>query len=133
MRLPSTLLIGMLLASGCAQPQREAAPVESQVGKNCIVYFRHDTLGMAADGISSATTGSINGAEVTQAGQLMKVGANWIVVKYRGREFHIPQASILMIEFGQNITQDPALALPVEAHAGDHKVDPSGHGGHEHH
>jgi|GEM_PF-5351718 len=81
---------------------------------------------MAADVLGSATTGSLNGAEVAQAGQLMKIGADWIVIKYRGREFHIPQASILMIEFGNNIGQDKNVANPEEVHAGDH-------GGHEHH
>ena len=89
MRSPSLLLLGILLSSGCAQPQREVAPMESQVGKNCMVYFRHDTLGMAADGPSQFNSQSHNGSEVAQAGQLMKVGAGWIVVKYHGREFHI--------------------------------------------
>ncbi len=124
MRLTSICLLGTLFATGCAQP--EPVPVESQVGKNCLVYFRRDALGMAADIPSSATTGSLNGAEVTQIGQLVKASPDWIVINYHGREFHIPRTSILMIEFGNNLTQDPALGKPVEVDAGDH-------GGHDHH
>ena len=81
---------------------------------------------MGADTPSSVTTGSLNGAEVTQAGELMAVGNDWIVINYHGREFHIPQAAILMVEFGNNITQDPSLSKPLPP-------APVDHGDHTHH
>lgn len=119
MRLPMTLLL-LLAFTGCADTAHKPAPGEAQVGQNCIVYFRRDSLGMAADLPASPLTGSVNGAEVEQAGQLMSVSADWIVINLHGRVFHIPQAAILMIEFGSNITQAPGLGQPVEPHPVDH-------------
>ncbi len=119
MRTRLSMLVVLLLA-GCAETARERAPMKNQVGKNCIVHFRRDALGMAGEIPSSVMAGSVNGAETTQAGQLMDVGADWIVINLHGREFHIPQAAILLIEFGSNITQSPGLSQPVEAHPVDH-------------
>ena len=79
MRIATTMLLCLTLA-GCADTARDTAPMKSQVGQNCIVYFRRDTLGMAAAGPSSVLTGNLNGAEVTQAGELLEVGADWIVI-----------------------------------------------------
>ncbi len=118
MRFTTTMLL--LLLTGCADKARPPAPVESQVGKNCIVHFRRDALGMAADLPSPPTTVGYNGAEITQAGQLMEVGADWVVINLHGREFHISQDAILLIEFGSNITQSPGLSQPVETHPADH-------------
>ncbi len=109
MRTRLSMLVVLLLA-GCAETARERAPMKNQVGKNCIVHFRRDALGMAGEIPSSVMAGSVNGAETTQAGQLMDVGADWIVINLHGREFHIPQAAILLIEFGSNITQSPRLS-----------------------
>ena len=124
MRLLMTLLL-LLAFTGCADTAHKPAPIEAQVGQNCIVYFRRDALGMAADLPASPLTDSVNGAEVNQAGQLMSVSADWIVINLHGRVFHIPQAAILMIEFGSNITQTPGLSerptqVPEDTHHGDH-------------
>ena len=118
MRFPATILL--LLLTGCADGTRDTAPMQSQVGQNCIVYFRRDALGMAADIPSSIVAGDINGADVTQPGELMAVGNDWIVINLHGRAFHIPQATILMVEFGNNITQTPGLSKPVQPAPADH-------------
>ena len=120
MRFPATSFLLLMTLAGCADTAHRPAPVEAQVGQNCIVYLRRDALGMAADLPASPLTGSVNGAEVTQVGQLMEVGADWIVINHHGRAFHIPQATILMIEFGNNITQTPGLSQPVVPAPGDH-------------
>ena len=112
MRNP-TLMMLLVLLTGCADASRDTTPMKSQVGQNCIVYFRRDALGMAADTPSSVTTGMHNGAEVIQAGELMEVGADWIVIGYHGRVFHIPQAAILMVEFGKNVSTRQGLSEPL--------------------
>ena len=127
MRFRTTLLLLLATLAGCADTARQPAPVESQVGRNCLVYFRRDALGMGADTPSSVTTGTHNGAEVTQAGELMAVGNDWIVINSHGREFHIPQAAILMVEFGSNITSGQGLSQPPPP-----AVDTT-HGEHVHH
>lgn len=114
-----TILVLALLA-GCADRTRERSPLQSQIGKNCVVYFRRDALGMAADIPSSPTTGRLNGADVQQVGQLMESSAEWVVLNLHGQVYHIPRAAILMIEFGSNITQSPGLSQPVEKKAPDH-------------
>jgi hypothetical protein len=126
MRIQSMTTLLLLILMGCADTDRKPAPVESQVGKNCIVYFRRDALGMGADTPSSVTTGMHNGAEVTQAGELMAVGNDWIVINLHGREFHIPQAAILMVEFGNNISGKPGLSEPLQP-------APENHGDHTSH
>lgn len=121
---PSLFLIGLLLASGCADATRDRNPMHSQIGKNCIVSFRRDALGMAADSPASVTTGGLNGAAVTQVGELMEVGTDWIVIDYHGRVFHIPEEVILMVEFGNNISSrhglSEILAPPADHTHGDH-------------
>ncbi|RLS57186.1 MAG: hypothetical protein DWH91_04820 [Planctomycetota bacterium] len=111
-----------MLLAGCAETASERLPMKNQIGKNCIVHFQRDDLGMAGGIPSSVMAGSVNGAETTQAGQLMGVGADWVVINYHGRELHIPMAAILMIEFGSNITQSPGLSQQkvVEARPVDH-------------
>ncbi len=125
MRCPSLLVLAILMAEGCAESSHRPPPVESRIGQNCIVYYRRDALGMAADTPSSIESGNINGADVTQPGELMAVGYDWIVINLHGREFHIPQAAILRVEFGNNISGKPGLSEPVQP-------QPSGHGDHTH-
>ena len=126
MRFRATNLLLLLAFTGCADTACDTTPMKSQIGKNCIVHFRRDALGMGGDIPSSVMAGSVNGAETTQAGQLMEVGADWVVINLHGREFHIPQAAILMLELGSNITQSPGLSQPAAAH-------PIDHGDHTHH
>lgn len=114
MRLP-LLIAALLLIAGCVDSSRERSPIHSQIGKNCIVYFRKDALGMATDVPASVVTGVLNGAEVTQSGELMEVGAVWIVIGFEGRIFHIPQASIQMVEFGQHASTRADLSEPRPA------------------
>ena len=83
---------------------------------------------MGADSPSPVLTGAYNGAEVNQAGELLEVSSQWIVIGYHGRVFHIPREAIQMVEFGTNITQSPGLSLPEPVHTDDHS-----HAGHEHH
>lgn len=121
------LVIVLLFITGCSDSSREQAPLHSQIGKNCIVYFRKDALGMAADIPSSVTTGSWNGATVTQIGELLEVGDDWIVIGHHGRVFHIPRGAIQMMEFGSNVHQGSRLSLPLTQPGHDH-----GHGDHSH-
>jgi hypothetical protein len=118
------LIFALLFVAGGADSSRERSPIHSQIGKNCIVSFRRDALGMAADSPASVTTGGLNGAAVTQMGELMEVGADWIVIDYHGRVFHIPQEAILMVEFGNNISSrhglSEILAPPADHTHGDH-------------
>jgi hypothetical protein len=100
--------------------------MQNQIGKNCIVSFRRDALGMAADSPASVTTGGLNGAAVTQVGELMEIGTDWIVIDYHGQVFHIPQAAILMVEFGNNISSGHGLSEPLAP-------APVDHGDHTHH
>lgn len=121
------LIAVLLIFAGCADSSGESAPLRSQIGKNCMVYFRKDALGMAADLPSSVTTGSLNGVTVMQAGELLEVGDDWVVIGYHGRVFHIPQGAIQMVEFGTYINQGTRLSLPLAPKADDH-----GHGEHAH-
>ncbi len=125
MRPTMMLLLGTLLAVGCADQRPQTTPLSSRVGQNCAVHYSRDALGMAGDIPSTVEAGNINGAEVTQHGQLMEVGADWVVINYHGREFHIPQSAILFIECGSNITQQPGLSEPLAPKPGEH-------GGHTH-
>ena len=95
---PILLMLGLLIAAGCADASRDRNPLQSQIGKYCIVYFRRDALGMAAESPVSVTSSGLNDAAMTQAGKLMEVGADWIVIDNHGRVFHIPQAAILIVE-----------------------------------
>lgn len=107
------LITVLLLNAGCADTAREDNPLQSQIGKNCIVYFRKDALGMGSDVPASVTTGNMNGAEVTQVGELMEAGKDWIVIGYDGRMFHIPRESIQMVEFGKYTSTRAGLAEPL--------------------
>lgn len=123
----STLLMfGLLIASGCADASRDRNPLQSQIGKNCIVYFRKDALGMGSDVPTLVTTGVMNGAEVTQIGELLEVERDWIVIGYDGRLFHIPRESIQMVEFGKHSSTRAGLSEPILQ-----KASPE-HGHHEH-
>ena len=112
MRFTTMCLLGLVLIAGCTKPPHEAASIEGHVGQNCMVYFRRDALGMASDSPSPVSTQNLNGVEVVQVGQLVKATPHWIVINFHGRELQIPQSSILMIEFGKNITQEANLAKP---------------------
>ena len=107
------MMCGLLIASGCADAARDRNPMQSQIGKNCIVYFRKDALGMGSDVPASVTTGNMNGAEVTQIGELLEAERDWIVIGYDGRLFHIPRESIQMVEFGKHSSTRSDLAQPI--------------------
>lgn len=111
MRL-SPLIVVLLFVAGCADTAREQNPLHCQIGKTCNVYFRRDALGMAADLPASVTTGDLNGAEVTQAGELIEVGDDWIVIGFGERVFHIPLESIQMVEFGKHASLSEARPVP---------------------
>lgn len=128
--IPILLLAVLPLIVGCAEQHTERPPLASQIGKNCIVYFRKDVMGMAGDNPSSVTAGTWAGGTVSQAGELLEAGADWVVIGYHGRVFHIPQVAIQMIEFGSNINQGSRLSLPPPQLG--QKADDHGHGDHVH-
>lgn len=109
------LMFGLLITSGCADASLDRNPFQSQIGKNCIVYFRKDALGMGSDVPTSVTTGVMNGAEVTQIGELLEAERDWIVIGYDGRTFHIPREAIQMVEFGKNSSTRTGLAESLPA------------------
>jgi hypothetical protein len=90
------ILVGGLL-SGCIQQPPEQPPVGSDV----VVQFRRDALGSATANAVPPTTSSINGAAVCLYGKLIKVNNDWVVLTRSGgggREYWIPQETILLIE-----------------------------------
>lgn len=124
------LIVVLLFVAGCADSSRERSPLGRQIGKNCIVYFRKDVMGMAGDNPSSVTAETWLGGTVSQAGELLEAGADWVVIGYHGRVFDIPQGAIQMIEFGSNINQGSRLSLPPPQLG--QKADDHGHGDHLH-
>jgi hypothetical protein len=91
-----------ILVCGCSNAQSisEKHPLAERIGKRCRVQFRRgDGLGSGANLPVSPTTGEINGAEVSVIGQLRAVSSDWIALESDKREYYIPRASILLVQF----------------------------------
>jgi hypothetical protein len=97
----TVLVCLMLLSAGCGSTinLKIEPPITAKIGQRCIVQFRRDALGTAAPTPVPPTTGSLNGAEVTIAGELKKVNPGWIVVAAERVEYVIPTDAILMVTF----------------------------------
>ncbi|MGL4461603.1 MAG: hypothetical protein ACRDD1_00035 [Planctomycetia bacterium] len=87
----------VLLVAGCAD---RTAPLSRHVGEQCTVQLRRgDALGAAGEAPVAPTTTNLNGADVNLVGVLKQVREGWVVIESRGRLFHLPTSSILLIEF----------------------------------
>jgi hypothetical protein len=104
MRSVKLMALLAVLLGGCdsAQPVSDKPLPAEKVGQNCVVQFRRgDGLGAGGSLPVSATTGSVNGAEVSVSGKLRAVSGGWIAVESGNTEYHIPRESILLIQFGR--------------------------------
>lgn len=96
-----TLIVATSCLMACSQPAQigmSSTELSQWIGKNVSIQFRRDALGAAADLPVPPTTGSINGAQTTVAGKLLKVHASSILI---GEEQHpkwIPREVILFVE-----------------------------------
>jgi hypothetical protein len=98
----AALLAVLVVGCDSAQPVSDKPLLAEKVGQNCIVQFRRgDGLGAAGSLPVSATTGSINGAEVSVSGKLRAVSGGWIAVESGSTEYDIPRESILLVQFGR--------------------------------
>lgn len=123
------LLVGTAIAlAGCNteinQPKSQAAtkrpnankPLAEKVGEPCIIFFRHDALGIAKDIPSSYNAGNVNGADVAVDGELLAVSEKWIVIRGRRAvgnrimedDHYIPREVILHVKF--DVPQEEAEA-----------------------
>jgi len=92
-------LVGVAVLTGCGGNASPADPMLSgRFGDNCTVYFRHDTLGMAAGSPASPTTGNHNGADLQVTGKLLRVNGGWVCVAVGKAEYTIPKEAILLVE-----------------------------------
>lgn len=76
----------------------DPSPLGSLIGRTCSVQFRRDALGMAAGAPLSPTAESSGGRPARLRGTLTAVGDGWITLSADGATYHIPQATILLIE-----------------------------------
>jgi hypothetical protein len=101
------ILVGgfaVVIALAVAIPKQTKAAFGGEtsppLGKNCVIQFRRDALGAAANLPIAPTTGSINGAETCLGGQLKMVSSDWVVLdNLKGNDIWIPRAAILLIQF----------------------------------
>jgi hypothetical protein len=83
----------LVLVSGC----NYADTGGPEVGKLCTIQFRRDALGAAASLPVGPMTDSINGAETSISGKLLRVTTDWLVVERNGKDVWIPQSVVLMV------------------------------------
>lgn len=94
------VLVAALSGCGGGGADRERVPLADKIGKGCTVQLRRgDALGGGGNLPVAPTTTNINGAEVSLAGTLSAVTANWIVVTRENREWHVPREAVLLVEF----------------------------------
>ena len=99
-RLPALLMSVIVAISGCGGPSAERRPLETKIGRDCVVQFRRgDGLGAGGGQPVSPTTVNINGAEVSVSGKLVSAEGGWVTVVAGNVEYCIPQESILLIQF----------------------------------
>jgi len=98
----------LALGLGACTKQHANAPspfLRDHVGEHCVVQFRRDALGAAANLPVPPQTGTINGADVASGGKLVSVEGDAIVIAepVQGTEttkqVWIPNHSILSVEF----------------------------------
>jgi hypothetical protein len=86
------LLFASVVLLGC-----EARPVVP-AGTKCIVQFRRDALGAAANIPVPPDTDNINGAQVSLTGTLKSMSSDWIVVTQGDTEYWITRDAVLMLK-----------------------------------
>ena len=79
----------------------DPSPLGALIGRTCSVQFRRDALGMAAGAPLSPTVETAGGRPARLRGTLTAVGDGWITLSADGATYHIPQATILLIETGE--------------------------------
>ena len=75
-----------------------AHPLSSSVGKTCIVQFKRNALGGAADLPVPPTTDTINGAKVSMAGKLQAVRNDGILMRINDKVTWVPMDSVLLVQ-----------------------------------
>jgi hypothetical protein len=96
-------------------PPKADAPVSLAIGSECTVQFRRgDALGAGGSLPVPPTTDSMNGADVSATGKLLRVDAEWVVLEEHPRnsfvaadpreqpglrQLWIPRSAVLMLVF----------------------------------
>jgi hypothetical protein len=95
----SLVLAGAAALVGCSGNAPPADPMLSgRIGDNCTVYFRHNTLGMAAASPTGPTVDNHNGGDTAISGKLLRVNAGWICVGGEKEQYTIPNEVILLVK-----------------------------------
>jgi hypothetical protein len=102
-RAVAAITIALAPAIAGCDSRSAAAPADSSLGGpptggTCTVQFRRDALGSGGSPVSP-TTDSINGAEVSIQGTLVRVDSEWVVVDREHRELWVPRQSVLLLDF----------------------------------
>ncbi len=71
--LVAMLLLVVLVCSGCEKPGSAAASGKIPAGSSCTIQFKRDMLGISRELPISLMTGSMNGAEVSLSGKLIRM------------------------------------------------------------
>jgi hypothetical protein len=95
--LPAALAVAAVVCSftGCGGGDSSGPPA----GAQCVVQFRRDALGAAANLPVPPRTGSINGAETAIYGKLKHTRGEWIVLDRGSKDVWVPKSVVLLIEF----------------------------------
>lgn len=91
-------MIVALAVSACARPA-EPAVAPLPLGERCTVQLRRDALGAGADLPVPPTTNSINGADVSISGELVRADQDWLVLRGEGKDRWIARHAVLFVEF----------------------------------
>ncbi len=96
-------LCATIALSGCygehneVEPPPNTASVDLPIGRGCTVQFRRDLLGGSAQNPIPPTTDFINGANVSVHGTLLKVDAEWVVIRSDNTTLWIPRSNVLLL------------------------------------
>jgi hypothetical protein len=91
-------IAGTLSFTGCNRAGA-ADFSKSGNGRECVIQFRRDALGAAANLPISPTANAINGAQTSVSGTMKGFREDWVVIDREGREIWVAKASILLIQY----------------------------------
>jgi hypothetical protein len=97
----AALVVSAILLWKGSEPSHAAFgnEISPRTGKTCVVQFRRDALGAAANLPIAPMTDSINGAATSVSGKLKAVTSEWIVLEDGGQEIWIQRASVLLLRY----------------------------------